>query len=135
MTDLSKRGFIHAASSLTIAGGLVAIPAAGLVHAAAAAEHKRQRKNEKNEKKEDAVTPPEDLMREHGVLDRVLLIYEAVIKNFDANRDFDPAVLTQSAEVVRDFIENYHEKSEEEQVFPRFRRAGKMVDLIETLLV
>jgi hypothetical protein len=28
------------------------------------------------EKKEE-VTPPEDLMREHGVLDRVLLVYEA----------------------------------------------------------
>ena len=39
--------------------------------------------------------------------------------------DFDPAVLTQSAEVVRDFIENYHEKSEEEQVFPVFARLGR----------
>ena len=48
--------------------------------------------------------------------------------------DFDPAVLTQSAEVVRDFIENYHEKSEEEQVFPRFRKAGKMIDFVATLL-
>jgi hemerythrin-like domain-containing protein len=44
------------------------------------------------------------------------------------------AILTQSAEIVRDFIENYHEKSEEEQVFPRFRKAGKMIALVETLL-
>jgi hypothetical protein len=44
----------------------------------------------KNANAEDAVTPPEDLMREHGVLDRVLLIYEAVLRNFDANRDFNP---------------------------------------------
>jgi len=27
------------------------------------------------------VTPPEDLMREHGVLNRVLLIYEAAMRN------------------------------------------------------
>jgi hemerythrin-like domain-containing protein len=53
---------------------------------------------------------------------------------FSANEDFDPAVLTRAAEIVRDFIENYHEKSEEEQVFPRFRQAGKMVDLVGTLL-
>src|SRR5216117_4096322 len=131
MTDLSKRGFINAASGLTIAGGLVCIPAAGLVHAA---EHKRERKNKKNETKEEAVTPPEDLMREHGVLDRVLLVYEAVIRRFGAGEDFDPAILTDSATIVRDFIENYHEKSEENHVFPRFKKARQMVPLVDTLL-
>jgi hemerythrin-like domain-containing protein len=35
---------------------------------------------------------------------------------------------------VRDFIENYHERSEEEAVFPRFKKAGKMVPLVNTLL-
>jgi len=72
-------------------------------------------------------------MREHGVLDRVLLIYEVGMRKFGAKEDFDPAI-TQSAEVVRDFIENYHEKSEEDQIFPRFVRANKMVDLVGTLL-
>jgi hemerythrin-like domain-containing protein len=87
------------------------------------------------EKKEDnAVTPPEDLMREHGVLDRVLLIYECGMQKFGAGQQFDPAILTKSAEVVRDFIENYHEKSEEEAIFPRFTKAGKMTDLVYTLL-
>lgn len=73
--------------------------------------------------KEGEVTPPEDLMRERGVLDRVLLIYEAGMRKFASNEDFDPAVLVSSAEIVRDFIENYHEKSEEEAVFPRFTKA------------
>jgi hemerythrin-like domain-containing protein len=132
MTDLSKRGFIHTASSLTIAGGLVS--AAGLVRSAVAAEHERERKNGKTENKEQAVTPPEDLMREHGVLDRVLLIYEAVIRRFGAGEDFDPSVLTDAATIVRDFIENYHEKSEEDHVFPRFKKARKMVPLVDTLL-
>lgn len=80
------------------------------------------------------VTPPEDLMREHGVLDRVLLIYEAAIRKFSANEDFDPKVISDSANVVRDFIENYHEKSEEDFIFPRFRKAGKLADLVDTLL-
>ena len=35
---------------------------------------------------------------------------------------------------MRDFIENYHERSEEQAVFPRFRKAGKMVPLVDTLL-
>jgi hemerythrin-like domain-containing protein len=83
---------------------------------------------------EEKVTPPEDLMREHGVLDRVLLIYEAGIRKLSRNEDFDPAVVTQSAGIVRDFINNYHEKSEEEYVFPRFKSAGKMLDLVNALL-
>ncbi|WP_407119088.1 hemerythrin domain-containing protein [Bradyrhizobium sp. LMG 9283] len=37
-------------------------------------------------------------------------------------------------EIVRDFINNYHEKSEEEHVFPRFKKAGRMIDLVDTLL-
>ena len=83
---------------------------------------------------EEEVTPPEDLMREHGVLDRVLLIYEAVMRKFAAGEDFDPAVITDSAKIVREFIEDYHEKQEEDYVFPRFKRAGKMDRLVETLL-
>lgn len=84
--------------------------------------------------KKEEVTPPEDLMREHGVLDRALLLYEAAIRKFSSNEDFDAGLVTQSAEVIRDFINNYHEKSEEQHVFPRFRKAGKMVDLVDTLL-
>ncbi|WP_050401442.1 hemerythrin domain-containing protein [Bradyrhizobium embrapense] len=80
------------------------------------------------------VTPPEDLMREHGVLDRVLLLYEAAIRKLSAGEDFDPVLITQSAAIIRDFINNYHERSEEEHVFPRFKKAGQMTDLVDTLL-
>lgn len=85
-------------------------------------------------KKDEDVTPPEDLMREHGVLDRVLLLYEAGMRKLSSNADFDSALITQSAEVIRDFINNYHERSEEQHVFPRFKKAGKMTDLVDVLL-
>lgn len=85
-------------------------------------------------KREEEVSPPEDLMREHGVLDRVLLLYEAATRKLSANEDLDPALITQSATIIRDFINNYHEKSEEEHVFPRFKKAGKMTELVDTLL-
>ena len=85
-------------------------------------------------KKDEDVTPPEDLMREHGVLDRVLLLYEGGIRKFASSEDFDPGLITHSAEIIRDFINNYHEKSEEEHVFPRFKQAGKMTDLVDVLL-
>src|SRR5689334_13435186 len=72
------------------------------------------------------VTPPEDLMREHGVLDRVLLIYEAAMRKLANNEDFDPQAIADGAKVVQDFIENYHEKSEEQFLFPRFRKANRL---------
>jgi hemerythrin-like domain-containing protein len=86
----------------------------------------------KGEEKE--VTPPEDLMREHGVLDRVLLVYEACMRKFASKEDFDPALLTQSATIIRDFIHDYHEQSEEHYIFPRFRQANQLTELVGTLL-
>lgn len=123
--DPDRRKFIGAAKTagLVVAGGLI-VPAVP----AFAAE------KEKGGKTEDEVTPPEDLMREHGVLDRILLIYEAGLRKFASKEDFDPAFIIDSAHIVREFIEDYHEKSEEEDVFPRFKKAGKMVDLVNTLL-
>ena len=47
---------------------------------------------------------------------------------------FNPGLITQSAEVIRDFINDYHEKTEETHVFPRFRKAGQMTDLVDVLL-
>lgn len=79
------------------------------------------------------VTPPEDLMREHGVLNRVLLIYEAAMRRFADNERFDAAVITQAAQIVHDFIEDYHERNEEQQIFPRFRKAGQMLNLVDVL--
>ncbi|MGA8689464.1 MAG: hypothetical protein WB662_06030, partial [Methyloceanibacter sp.] len=38
------------------------------------------------------------------------------------------------AKIVREFIEDYHEKQEEDYVFPRFKKAGKMDLLIGILL-
>jgi hemerythrin-like domain-containing protein len=34
---------------------------------------------------------------------------------------------------VRRFVEDYHERSEEEHVFPRLERAGKLVELVRVL--
>src|SRR6266699_3939501 len=43
---------------------------------------------EPEKKEEEEVGPPEDLMREHGVLKRVLLVYGEVLRRMDAKQDF-----------------------------------------------
>jgi hemerythrin-like domain-containing protein len=83
---------------------------------------------------EEGVSPAEDLMREHGVLKRVLLVYGEAIRRIDARRDLPPEPLADAANLVRSFVEDYHEKLEEDHLFPRFRKAGKLVDLVDVLL-
>jgi len=84
---------------------------------------------------DEAISPPEDLMREHAILDRVLLIYEGGIRRLGQGEDIDPAVFSQSAGIVRDFIHDYHETSEEELIFPRFKTAGRMIELVNVLII
>ncbi len=108
----SRRKFLAAAGGILLAGSLV-VPA--------------------EEREEEEVSPGEDLMREHGVLKRVLLIYEEVLRRMDGGHDWPPDALESAAQIVRTFIEDYHEKLEEDQLFPRFEKAGRMTGLVETL--
>ncbi len=82
---------------------------------------------------EEEVAPGEDLMREHGVLKRVLLVYGEAIRRIDARVDLPPEPVADSAKIIHDFIEEYHEKLEEDQLFPRFRKANRLVDLVDVL--
>lgn len=82
---------------------------------------------------EEDVSPVEDLMREHGLLKRVLLIYKEALGRLNKGEDLPPSAIADSAKIIRDFIEDYHEKLEENFLFPRFEKAGKMMDLVETL--
>jgi hemerythrin-like domain-containing protein len=86
-----------------------------------------------SEEKEAEVGPPEDLMREHGVLKRVLLIYGEVLRRIDAKQDFPPEALADAARMIRSFVEDYHEKLEEDFLFPRFEKANLLVDLVKVL--
>ena len=73
-------------------------------------------------------------MREHGVLKRVLLVYGEAIRRIETNEDLPPETVMDSAKIIRNFIEDYHEKLEEDFLFPRFKKAGKLVDLVDVLL-
>jgi hemerythrin-like domain-containing protein len=79
------------------------------------------------------ISPVEDLMREHGALRRVLLIYDEIGRRLSADTEPPAGVLTTAADIIRRFVEEYHEKLEETELFPRFEKAGKMVDLVKVL--
>jgi hemerythrin-like domain-containing protein len=81
----------------------------------------------------EEVSPAEDLMREHGVLNRILLIYDACKGNLVSGEQFSPDILNSSAQIIRSFIEDYHEKLEEDFLFPRFESANRLTDLVHVL--
>lgn len=78
-------------------------------------------------------SPFEDLMREHGILNRIILIYEEILSRMESRTPFPPEVLVEAARLVRDFIEDHHGKLEEDCLFPRFEKGGKLVDIVKVL--
>ena len=83
--------------------------------------------------KEPVVTPAEDLMQEHGLVERVLLVYEEVARRIEAHAEVDPATLGGATSLVERFIQDYHEKSEEEFVFPALEAKQREVELVRVL--
>jgi len=112
-----------------LVGLAAAIPAVGVARHASAGEKERKGHDEKDE----GVGPGEDLMREHGVLRRVLLVHAEILRVLQTGKEVNPQVLQRTCKLIRSFVEDYHEKQEEEFLFPRFERAGKLVGLVKTL--
>jgi len=117
--QLNRRELITKASAATAAGLITP----GLLLA-------------KPEDKEPEVAATEDLMREHGVLRRALLVYSESIPKIRSNAaSLDGGALYRTGVLFRDFGENYHEKMlEEEHIFPVVRKgtgeAPKLVDIL-----
>ncbi len=117
---LSRRNFLKKAA-LVLGGSLIASP---LLLAQPTLSL---------EKKEEEISPNEDLMREHGVLRRIILIYREAIRRVEEKQDLNPALINKSAIIIRHFIEEYHEMLEENFLFPRFEKKGQLVALVSTL--
>ena len=120
----SRRNFFRNAS----------IASAGLLFPALAFANPQKPSSAEKPKDAEDISPAEDLMREHGVLNRILLIYDEHLRRLAARQTFDGSVLVNAADIIRHFVEEYHEKLEEDFLFPRFRKAGKLVNLVDTLL-
>ena len=89
-------------------------------------EQKEVASKEDENKKVGEVTATEDLMREHGVLRRALLIYTAAAAKLHSNpSSIPPDALQKTAKLFRAFGEEYHEKKLEETfIFPAVKQAG-----------
>jgi hemerythrin-like domain-containing protein len=74
---------------------------------------------------EPEVTATEDLMREHGVLRRALLVYQETASQLRNTSTIPSEPLQKTAQLFRAFGEEYHEKKlEEAYIFPAVKKAG-----------
>jgi len=109
------------------AAGAIAIPMIGRAFA---------EETKPSDPKEPEVTATEDLMREHGVIRRALLVYYEVIPRLRQKPgSVNAAALQQAATLFRNFGEDYHERMlEEAHIFPTVRKHGpeflKYVDIL-----
>ena len=130
-TDRHRREFLAGAA----AAGLVLVASGtGARNARAAGGGKKTAaaKAHGDDDKGDDISPTEDLMREHGVLRRILFVYDEASRRL-AIEDAALAVVGTAANVVHRFVEGYHEKLEESFVFPKLEAAGKLVELTHVL--
>lgn len=103
----------------SLAGFGVLLSASSLAPALAV-QHISKRGEEKE------VGAVEDLMREHGVPRRALLVYiETVPKLRASPGSLDAGAIARTAKLFRSFGEDYHERMlEEAHIFPTLRKSG-----------
>ena len=132
MSDPSRRVLL---GGLVTGAGAVVLGACRRAAKPASADEGRAEPQGNGCEQENEVLPVEDLMREHGVLRRILLVYGECIRRIEARpaQDFPPEALGSAADIVRRFVEDYHEKLEEDALFPRFRDAGQLTALVDVL--
>jgi hemerythrin-like domain-containing protein len=126
--DGSRRGWLAALGT-----GAVSALTVGAVSALADAQAKPKAQGSSKPIGDEGVGPGEDLMREHGVLNRILLVYDEVMRRIRARETVPLEQVRSAAGIIRRFVEEYHEKLEEDHLFPRFERAGKLAGLVAVL--
>lgn len=126
-----RRGFVAAVAAMGGATVMSCNPRSGRIHRQVPGSGGPEATG--GEEHEALITPGEDLMREHGVLERVLVVWHEADLPLRRGEPIDVAALRESVELVQRFIERYHERQEEEVVFPRLEQAGRERALVRTL--
>jgi hemerythrin-like domain-containing protein len=104
--------------------------------AAAVDQGDRQRNEDRGPGEYKDVGSVEDLMREHGVLRRILLVYQQTAGRLRNADSVDISALNRAAQLFRTFGEDYHEKMLEEAfIFPALRKLHGPASLYPDVLI
>ncbi len=114
MERLNRRGFFAAA-------GLAGLGTLGLRTAAAG----------------EATSPGavgEQLMVEHGVVQRLMTVFEECADRLEAGRDVPPGAIVNAGALIDEFVEAHHEEFEQGHVYPLFGTNPDLAPLIGVLV-
>lgn len=78
----------------------------------------------------------ESLGQQHGIVSALLLVYESMRQQIDAGARVDLSIVGDACRLVREFVEDYHERTVEEVlVFEELYRQGLLKDTLHELRV
>ncbi len=87
------------------------------------------------ETREPAAEAPatEELMREHGLIRRLLAVYDEMARRLQCCQEMPTHTWRQAVDLAREFLQEHHEKLEEEGLFSAFEKAGQLLALVKIL--
>jgi hemerythrin-like domain-containing protein len=75
----------------------------------------------------------EELMRDHGVVQRLGLVYDHLADRLEAGEDIPRGSLLNASQLVDEFVAGYHEYLEEKFIFPLVEDHEEFSELISVL--
>jgi hypothetical protein len=143
--SIGRRGFVSSVTTLAFAGCASApderfeVPGRG--------KRWPESSLRTGSRQRDPASPGEALMRQHGMIGRVLLVYEETARRLadegaslelpfrpDAGFVTVSGVVRSAAHLIRTVVEEHHEAAEERLVFARLKEAGRSTRLVDALL-
>lgn len=76
---------------------------------------------------------PDGLMLEHGLAERIMLVYERLIKEWKSGEEVDLSLIGRTAQIAQSCLSGCHERNEERCLFPLFREEGYLAELVDAL--
>jgi hemerythrin-like domain-containing protein len=125
-TTSTRRALLWAATGATLAG----------TWSVAASQDDSQRNEDRGPGETKDVGSVEDLMREHGVLRRILLVYQQSAVKLRSGDTIDLPVLNRAVRLFRNFGEDYHQRTLEEAfIYPTLRKLRAPASLYPDVLI
>ncbi|HEY3272240.1 MAG TPA: hemerythrin domain-containing protein [Methanocella sp.] len=73
------------------------------------------------------------LLLEHGLAERIMLVYERFIKDQKSGEGADLPLINRTARIAKSCLTDCHERNEERWLFPLFREEGYLTDMADAL--
>jgi hemerythrin-like domain-containing protein len=118
---LDRRKFL---SYIPVAATSLGVMSVIAPHGAVAAKHEPQ-----------GIGAIETLMRGHGLLLRALIVYDVIKGRILKGKETEPSLIIDTAAVFRNYLEDFHEMTEEKYIFKPLEKNNILFSSIQELKV